>query len=143
MRIRINRILYSAVTLLTWVSVDVSSWSFRSERNTGATSMENRSSRADALQLRLKEGECLFQPGIHVVSVGVGDECGIQLEDWKNQPLDDDVIFVDRNEFITPRFGLHTPVGQALNFFLSQPGNSDDVHHASLPRVYLDKCSQN
>ena len=137
MRIRINRLLYSAVTLLAWVSVDVSSWSFRSERYAGATSVENRSSRVDALQLRLKEGESLFQQGIHVVSVGVGDECGIQLEDWKNQSLDEDVIFVDRNEFITPRFGLYTPVGQALNFFLSQPGNMDDVHHASLPRVYL------
>jgi Rubisco LSMT substrate-binding len=137
MRIRINRIYYSAVTLFTWVSVDVLSWSFRSEGNTGSTSVENRSSRADALQRRLKEGESLFQPGIDVVSVGVGDECGIQLEDWKSQSLDEDVIFIDRSEFITPQFGFYTPVGQALDFYLSQPGNSEDFHHASLPRVYL------
>jgi hypothetical protein len=135
MIIKVKRIFCSTVTVLAWVSLDVFSWSFRSKTH-ASTLVESRSSRAEALQQRLKQGNSLFQPGVHVVSVG-GDECGIQLEDWKSQSLEDDVIFVDRREFLTPQFGLDTPVGQALNFYLSRPGNLDDFHHASLPRVYL------
>jgi Rubisco LSMT substrate-binding len=135
MRTRVKEILFSSVALLAWVALDVFAWSFRPTIR-GEASVENRSSRAEALQHRLKEGKSLFQPGIQVVSVG-GGECGIQLEDWKSQSLDEDVIFVDRSEFLTPEFGLGTPVGQALNYYLSQAGNAGSFHEQSLPRVYL------
>lgn len=157
-----SRRLVSRVALLLWFSLDVYSWSlFLSKSSAPASaggrllaphhppdvipvSSGDRVGQARTLLQHLKEGKSRFHPGITVVSVG-GDECGIQLEQQRegqqqsqqHKTEEDVVIFVDRGEFITPQSGLETSVGQALQWHLSQTGNSVHAFTDKLPHIYL------
>jgi hypothetical protein len=146
--------LFKVALLLLWFLVSlehVCSWSLLGGSKEASASaprpsllvgdknnINNRVEQAQTLLQHLKHGNSHFHPGIKVVSVG-GDECGIQLQKLKQrrQVEEEDVIFVDRGEFITPQCGLHTSVGQALQWHLSQKGNSIHAHTEKLPHMYL------
>ena len=104
--------------------------------------------RAKSLLRRLKTGKSRIHPDIAVVSVGGGDECGIQFRHRERRRIhttasktgtrnNGEVIFVDRDEFLTPQSGLETPVGQALQAYLSRPENVIQAHPEKLPQIYL------
>ena len=127
-------LLSCPATVFSWSSSSVGS-----KTTKGAiAARHDRVDRALSLLEQLKEGKSFFHPGISLVSEG-GDECGIQLQPNPTglQLETDDVIFVDREEFLTPQSGLETPVGQVLQWYLSQPGHSLDAHPEKQPHIYL------
>lgn len=131
----VGRSLYSVVLLL--VALDgVRSLSLLTRPISEPVSID-RVHQAESLVETLKVGKSYFHPGVRVVSVD-GDECGIQLQSHlQDFTVKDDVIFVDRAEFLTPQKGIDTPMGQALQTHLSQPRNTIHAFTDKLPHVYL------
>jgi len=152
--------LFSAGPILVLLLCDtpreVSAWSLFSSSTASLSTPQSKSTatlapeissvsnervvRAQTLLKQLKEGKSHFAPGVRVVSVGT-EECGIQYQaptkKYNPSTVWEDVIFVDRSEFITPELGLETPVGQAFQYFLSQPENLRLVHPEKIPHMYL------
>lgn len=137
MRILIRRFLPSMVVLL-WLSLEVCSWSLKPPIPVVPPACNDRVDQAQSLLQSLTNGESRFHPGIRVVSVG-GDECGIQIQsnDRFRTGEKEDVIFVDRKEFLTPQSGIESPLGQALHLYLSQADHSIQAHQEKLPHIYL------
>mmetsp|Transcript_27315 Transcript_27315/g.79182 ORF Transcript_27315/g.79182 Transcript_27315/m.79182 type:complete len:571 (+) Transcript_27315:2-1714(+) len=135
----VGRSLYVAVLLLLVVLGRVRSWSLQLAKPRSQPVSTDRVHQAESLIETLKEGKSYFHPQVRVVSVD-GDECGIQFQS-SSPPAElannEDVIFVDRAEFVTPQKGIETPLGQALQVYLSQPRNTIYAFTEKLPHMYL------
>lgn len=89
---------------------------------------------AKALLKTLKKGRSTFDEHVKVVSVG-RNECGIQLEGPESTSTD--VVYVDRDEFLTPAMGQATSVGQAVEKYFENHQEDTEMHKNLLPSIYM------
>jgi hypothetical protein len=94
----------------------------------------SRAQSARSLVKHLKQGRSRIAKDVSVVALG-HNECGIQLK--KGASSAKEVVYVDRQEFLTSKRGLETTVGRTVQRYFARHEDIHETHGDFLPSIYI------